>query len=241
MTAFDRKKNETMEAVAQITNWCALVALHQTFGVGSVKAGDGRQHAVIEELGRLQNEYIRQVSRNPRNADKWLKAQLPKGCRAEFTVPITRRAKPGEEELLRQAANDGATLAWCMIAASAARVLGYGAKRLEALRRDTLANYRQFNQWSGEDGKEVAFERLRRCLEAALREDLVVVEKDEERQRRDRAADQAERQRMAAYAMMQQAGRKLRPDGWAVVAKQEIPPMEPKAVRDQMLLKGLRL
>lgn len=69
---------------------------------------------------------------------------------------------------------------WCLTVALH-QEFGVGAQRLERLaklKREERKNYEQINREAHEDGLEVAMEHLKRCAEAALRQECQVVEKD---------------------------------------------------------------
>ena len=55
---------------------------------------------------------------------------------------------------------------WCCFALAIHQTLGFGRDRLNRLHKETVENYRQFNEWNGSgsrDEQQYAFERLRHC------------------------------------------------------------------------------
>lgn len=72
------------------------------------------------------------------------------------------------------AQNEGAEIAWLVMAATTHLTFGFGKERLARLKRETLDNYRQYIGWVEQDGEAYAMELLRRCSEQALQEELKV-------------------------------------------------------------------
>ncbi len=174
MKPFKQQMEETREAVSQITCWRLTVAAHQEFGIGSV-----RQDRLIERINHLEEINIHtMMQKGTRAADReregWLRGFAP----MEFTVPMLRAPRGRKEQQFRMAGNEAASISWQLFAAACIDVLGFGAERLEKLRAEGWKNYQQFNGWAHEDGLDVAMERLKRCAEAAIREDLKIIETD---------------------------------------------------------------
>lgn len=184
MKSFKQQMEETREAVSQITCWCLTVAAHQEFGIGSV-----RQDRLIERINQLEEINIHtMMQKGTRAADReregWLRGFAP----MEFTVPMLRAPRGRKEQQLRMAGNEAASISWQLFAAACIDVLGFGAERLEKLRAEGRKNYEQVNREAHEDGLEVAMEHLKRCAEAALRQECELVETDPadwERYKRD--------------------------------------------------------
>ena len=211
-------RDATHEAVSQITGWCILIANHQKYGIGR-----DRHERVGRRIETLRREYLQMLAGSSTDkAFAWLKAKLPKGTVTEFRVPLNRWAKNRREEQLRMAGDRAATLSWLIWAASVHEELGYGAQRLNGLREEALANYRQFNAWCCED-KDWAFDKLRRCAEAATREKMVIT--DEPDTTTVYLADDGLREedrRAVRLAVTQMMAEKQRPAGWAVLNQQKL-------------------
>ena len=103
---------------------------------------------------------------------------------------------------------------WCLTVALH-QEFGRGADRLERLRQAGRDNYRQFNEWAKEDGLEVAMERLRRCVHAALREEVRVVDERSSHYRADAAAMEQDLRAAQAVADRIRASRALAVPGIA--------------------------
>lgn len=82
------------------------------------------------------------------------------------------------EEQLRMASNQGAEIAWLVMAATCHETFGYGKDRLARLKQNSMNNYKQYLEWEKED-KDLALDRLRRCVQDALKEDLRVTDTDD--------------------------------------------------------------
>ena len=103
-----------------------------------------------------------------------------------------------------------ATLEWRGYATACAQVLGFGPRRLEKLRQETIANFGQLNEWVETDGVDVAMEMLCRCACDALQtEDIVVENVDDEKtvQTLSRSYKEQEAE-FLKRAVMMAAGRK---------------------------------
>ena len=76
------------------------------------------------------------------------------------------------------ASNQGAEVAWLVMAATCHETFGYGRDRLARLKQNSMNNYKQYLEWEKED-KDLALDRLRRCVQDALKEDLRVTDTDD--------------------------------------------------------------
>lgn len=101
-------------------------------------------------------------------------------------------------------------------------VLGYSSKRLNRLREEALANYRQVNE-EGHESMSWAMDRLRRCAEDALKEDVVVENvPDEERVKQSDRDYEQQKQAFLRRNMAQALGHRAAPEGANVLAPEEI-------------------
>lgn len=197
---FQQKMDETRGAVSQITCWCALIALHQEFGVGAE-----RLNRIQDELVNVQEEYSnRLVKDGSRGADIWLRDQVAGRGPVEFRIPMMRAPRGRKEQQLRMVGNESASIAWQMYALSCIRVLGYGEIRITRLHEEARKNYDQVNGWTKEGGLEYAFAQICKCAKLALREDLEVIDSTVEGWD-EYAADFDARRKMANRVKMSEA------------------------------------
>lgn len=213
-TDLDTARTRTKDAVGQITSWCIIIAMHQKFGIGAA-----RINRIAAAMNELQQRYVMELTHHPKaDAMYWLRSKLPACCCADFPVPLNRVAKNRREEQLRMAANEAAGVAWCLFAIPLHEELGFGKDRLEALRQEAIGNYRQFNEWSRED-KEWAWGRLKHCAEAAVREEMELVDIEEADESKKLAFDGLTQQDRRAVHLAVTTGlaRSQRPAGWAVM------------------------
>lgn len=171
---FKQQMEETRESVSQIACWCLTVALHQEFGVGAQ-----RLECLAERMNELEETNIRTMMREgTRAADKQRADWIGGKAELAFPVPLLRAPRGRKEQQLRMAGDEAAAISWQLFAAACIDCLGFGAERLAKLKQEGRKNYEQINWESHEDGLEVAMEHLKRCAEAALRQECQVVEKD---------------------------------------------------------------
>ena len=113
-----------------------------------------------------------------------------------------------EKEMAETRTSVAQLASWCLTVALH-QEFGIGAGRLERLRQSGRDNYRQFNEWSKEDGLEVAMERLRRCVHAALQEEVRIVDERSSHYREDAAAMEQDLRATQAVADRIRASRVL--------------------------------
>ena len=167
--SFAQEMEATRSDVGQIVMWCGVIALHQRYGIGPSRQ-DRLGKAVEEDSLIAQRAGLTWMMREIRqNLDEVLPAE-----ELEFRVPMLRAPKNRKEQQLAMAGNQAATVAWLLLARGVRRELGFGQSRLHQLREDIMENYRQLNQWCREDGPEAGLERLRRCAERAIHEELIL-------------------------------------------------------------------
>lgn len=197
---FERQMDETRGATAQITCWCALIALHQEFGVGA-----DRLNRIQDDLEKIQDLYSEKLAESgSKAADKWLCGQIGDRGPLEFRVPVLRAPRNRKEQQLRMAGDSAASIAWRMYELAAIRVLGYGKTRLTRLLDESRKNYAQVNGWAKEGGMEYAFSQICKCAKLALREDLEVIDSTVEGWD-EYAADFDARRKMANRVKMSEA------------------------------------
>lgn len=86
-----------------------------------------------------------------------------------------------------------------------------------------LANYRQVNEEGHADGLDVAMEHLRRCAQAALKEDIVVENQpDEDRVRQSERDYEEQKRAFLKRAVMQQLGRRAGKGGLRVLSEKKL-------------------
>ena len=202
---------KTRAAVAQIVCWCTVVALHQKYGIGGQ-----RLERLAEQLDIIQSQYVREVEMHGGSyAMQTMQNNVAAYCDPVMRVPLNRAPRSRREKQLRMVGDEAATIAWCNFARAAHENLGFGKQRLDIVKQETLENYRQFSEWERED-PDWAMENLRKCVSAALGEEVRVVDWNEAH------ADKAERDRVTdiqaiktAVVIAQEMGRN-RPAGLAV-------------------------
>ena len=214
----------TRDGAAEMTRWCIIIALHQVFGVGKDRLNRVENRA--EELGNeslnvamtANDRGMPSTDQSRAMRENW----MPEGVEPEFRVPVLRAPRTRREQQLRMAGNVAAGMVWTLYARACMDVLGYSSKRLNRLRKEALANYRQVNE-EGHESMSWAMERLRKCAVDALKEDIVVenVPDDERVKQADRDFEEQKRafiRRNVAQAL----GRRKAPAGAAVLAPEVI-------------------
>ena len=165
----------TREGTAEMTRWCILIALHQSFGIGAARLN--KVLARAEKLGQESLDVAMTVNdRGMPSTDRSLalrRSWMPRNVDPDFRVPVLRSPRTRREEQLRMAGDVAASMVWTLCAKACMDELGFGTERLLRLKEEALANYRQVNEEGHADGLDVAMEHLRRCAQAALKEDIV--------------------------------------------------------------------
>ena len=176
------------------THACMTIALHDVFGVGK-----DRLDKVTQRKDEINGELMRRMAIPAKNqkaqlneAEKWLVGLLPEGVVSVFRVPVIKGVPRKRREVqLKMAIDRAATLEWRGYATACAQVLGFGPRRLEKLRQETIANFGQLNGWVETDGVDVAMEMLCRCARDAYKTEVEVLDVPDEavleKQRRETA------------------------------------------------------
>lgn len=140
-----KEKSKTRDAVGQISSWCLLIALHQRFGVGA-----DRMERIAGKAEKLQKEIAAIIDEHGTAAGiAEMQRRLDGICLTEMRVPLNRNTKNRREVELRMAADQTVTAMWCCFALAIHQTLGFGRDRLNRLHKETVENYRQFNEWNG--------------------------------------------------------------------------------------------
>lgn len=139
-----KEKSKTRDAVGQISSWCLLIALHQRFGVGA-----DRMERIAGKAEKLQKEIAAIIDEHGTAAGiAEMQRRLDGICLTEMRVPLNRNTKNRREVELRMAADQTVTAMWCCFALAIHQTLGFGRDRLNRLHKETVENYRQFNEWN---------------------------------------------------------------------------------------------
>ena len=201
----------TREGTAEMTRWCILIALHQSFGVGAARLN--KILARAEKLGQESLDVA--MTANERG--------MPEGVDPDFRVPVLRSPRTRREEQLRMAGDVAASMVWTLCAEACIEELGFGAGRLNRLKEEALANYRQVNEEGHADGLDVAMEHLRRCAQAALKEDIMVENQpDEDRVRQSERDYEEQKRAFLKRAVMQALGRRAGKGGLRILSEKKL-------------------
>lgn len=123
------------------------------------------------------------AEQNEENQEYGLVLKVPKEAKDELSKmgppkEFKKPPKPKTVGELDMASNQGAEIAWLVMAATCHETFGYGKDRLARLKQNSMNNYKQYLEWEKED-KDLALDRLRRCVQDALKEDLRVTDTDD--------------------------------------------------------------
>lgn len=215
----------TREGTAEMTRWCILIALHQSFGVGAARLN--KILARAEKLGQESLDIAMMVNdRGMPSTDRSLalrRSWMPRNVDPDFRVPVLRSPRTRREEQLRMAGDVAAGMVWTLCAKACMDELGFSTERLLRLKEEALANYRQVNEEGHADGLDVAMEHLRRCAQAALKEDIVVENQpDEDRVRQSERDYEEQKRAFLKRAVMQQLGRRAGKGGLRVLSEKKL-------------------
>lgn len=215
----------TREGTAEMTRWCILIALHQSFGIGAARLN--KILARAEKLGQESLDVAMTVNdRGMPSTDRSLalrRSWMPEGVDPDFRVPVLRSPRTRREEQLRMAGDVAAGMVWTLCAEACIEELGFGAVRLNRLKEEALANYRQMNEEGHTDGLDVAMEHLRRCAEDALKEEVTVDDQpDEDRVRQSERDYEEQKRAFLKRAVMQQLGRRAGKGGLRVLSEKKL-------------------
>ena len=160
------------DKAAQVFCWCIVIAMHQEEGIGAQ-----RLEKACGEMKIFEESYKNKIIQSGRKtATEAMREMLDGICDFDIVLPSLRYPKNRREERIRAAENTGARIAWLVMASTARKNFLFGKDRLERLKNESLANYRQYIEWKADAGEDYALEQIRRCVSAALREELSVAD-----------------------------------------------------------------
>lgn len=152
------KKNIETERIrarddaAQIFCWCIIIALNQNEGIGAMRLERAcREMKTFEDSYRMK---IRATGR--RKATEAMQDSLEGICDFDVILPRLKFPQNRREEQIRMAENEGARIAWLVMAAAVHSTFGFGKDRLARLKKESLENYSQYFGWENEAGKDYA-------------------------------------------------------------------------------------
>ena len=157
-----QEREDQRDRSAQLFMWCIVVSMHQDDGIGA-SASCGR----VTRWTLLRKKYQTAILYgSSKNATDAMRENLKGICDFEVRLPVDRAPRGRREEQLRMASNQGAEIAWLVMAATCHETFGYGRDRLARLKQNSMNNYKQYLEWEKED-KDLALDRLRRCVQDA--------------------------------------------------------------------------
>ena len=169
-----QEREDQRDRSAQLFMWCIVVSMHQDDGIGA-----SRLLRACNEMDAFEKKYQTAILYgSSKNATDAMRENLKGICDFEVRLPVDRAPRGRREEQLRMASNQGAEIAWLVMAATCHETFGYGRDRLARLKKNSMNNYKQYLEWEKED-KDLALDRLRRCVQDALKEDLRVTDTDD--------------------------------------------------------------
>lgn len=169
-----QEREDQRDRSAQLFMWCIVVSMHQDDGIGA-----SRLLRACNEMDAFEKKYQTAILYGSRkNATDAMRENLKGICDFEVRLPVDRAPRGRREEQLRMASNQGAEIAWLVMAATCHETFGYGKDRLARLKQNAMNNYKQYLEWAKED-EAWALDKLRRCVQDALKEDLKVTDTDD--------------------------------------------------------------
>ena len=149
-----QEREDQRDRSAQLFMWCIVVSMHQDDGIGA-----SRLLRACNEMDAFEKKYQTAILYgSSKNATDAMRENIKGICDFEVRLPVE--------------------IAWLVMAATCHETFGYGRDRLARLKQNSMNNYKQYLEWEKED-KDLALDRLRRCVQDALKEDLRVTDTDD--------------------------------------------------------------
>ena len=136
----------TREGTAEMTRWCIIIALHQSFGIGAARLN--KILARAEALGQESLDVAMTVNdRGMPSTDRSLalrRSWMPRNVDPDFRVPVLRSPRTRREEQLRMAGDVAAGMVWTLCASTRWNIW----RRAAATKAST--------RWSGQSSRTTA-------------------------------------------------------------------------------------
>lgn len=138
-----QEREDQRDRSAQLFMWCIVVSMHQDDGIGA-----SRLLRACNEMDAFEKKYQTAILYGSRkNATDAMRESLKGICDFEVRLPVDRAPRGRREEQLRMASNQGAEIAWLVMAATCHETFGYGRDRLARLKQNSMNNYKQYLEW----------------------------------------------------------------------------------------------
>lgn len=138
-----QEREDQRDRSAQLFMWCIVVSMHQDDGIGA-----SRLLRACNEMDAFEKKYQTAILYGSRkNATDAMRENLKGICDFEVRLPVDRAPRGRREEQLRMASNQGAEIAWLVMAATCHETFGYGKDRLARLKQNSMNNYKQYLEW----------------------------------------------------------------------------------------------
>ena len=142
-----QEREDQRDRSAQLFMWCIVVSMHQDDGIGA-----SRLLRACNEMDAFEKKYQTAILYgSSKNATDAMRENLKGICDFEVRLPVDRAPRGRREEQLRMASNQGAEIAWLVMAATCHETFGYGRDRLARLKQNSMNNYKQYLEWEKED------------------------------------------------------------------------------------------
>lgn len=138
-----QEREDQRDRSAQLFMWCIVVSMHQDDGIGA-----SRLLRACNEMDAFEKKYQTAILYgSSKNATDAMRENLKGICDFEVRLPVDRAPRGRREEQLRMASNQGAEIAWLVMAATCHETFGYGRDRLARLKQNSMNNYKQYLEW----------------------------------------------------------------------------------------------
>ncbi len=136
-----QQRADERDKAAQIFTWCMVVAMHQEEGIGAT-----RLERACNEMHEFQQRYRTKIlTENRKSATDAMREDLKGICDFEVRLPQTKAPRNRREEQLRMAQNEGAEIAWLVMAATTHLTFGFGKERLARCSEQALQEELKIN------------------------------------------------------------------------------------------------
>ena len=147
-----QQRMNARDEASQLFCWCIVTAMNQKEGIGAE-----RLQRACNEMQAFQARYKSKIdSGNRRTATEAMRDDLREICDFTVRLPQNRAPRNHREEQLRVAQDEGAEIAWLVMAATAHLTFGFGKERLARLKKGAMDDYRQYIGWVKTDGEDCA-------------------------------------------------------------------------------------